>query len=112
MLFRQLEYLVSLSRERHFARAAQACFVSQPALSESIRKLEEELDVPLVRRVRKFEGLTPDGQLIVVWARGSLAGGEALAGEVAARRTGLSGQLRVGSIPTASAVVSLLAEPF
>jgi DNA-binding transcriptional LysR family regulator len=111
-LFRQLEYLVALSRERHFARAAQACFVSQPALSESIRKLEEELDVPLVRRGRKFEGLTPEGQRIVVWAQRILADRDALAGEVAAMRTGLSGQLRVGSIPTASAVVSLLAEPF
>lgn len=42
MLFRQLEYLVALARERHFARAAQSCYVSQPALSEAIRKLEEE----------------------------------------------------------------------
>ncbi len=59
MLFRQLEYLVALSRERHFARAAQACRVSQPALSEAVRKLEDELGVPLVRRGRTYEGLTP-----------------------------------------------------
>lgn len=43
MLFRQLEYLVALAHERHFARAAEACGVAQPSLSEGIRKLEEEL---------------------------------------------------------------------
>jgi DNA-binding transcriptional LysR family regulator len=48
MLFRQLEYFVALARERHFARAAAACYVPQPALSDSIRKLENELGVSLV----------------------------------------------------------------
>ncbi|QHY96609.1 Hydrogen peroxide-inducible genes activator [Streptomyces sp. S4.7] len=61
MLLRQLEYLVALARERHFARAADACFVSQPSLSAAIRKLEHELGVPIVRRGRRFEGLTPGG---------------------------------------------------
>lgn len=59
MLLRQLEYLVALARERHFTRAADACFVSQPSLSAAIRKLEHELDVPIVRRGRRYEGLTP-----------------------------------------------------
>ncbi|GAA3830380.1 LysR family transcriptional regulator [Streptomyces chiangmaiensis] len=112
MLFRQLEYLVALSRERHFARAAQACFVSQPALSEAIRKLEEELDVPLVRRGRKYEGLTPEGERIVVWAQRILADRDALKNEVDALRTGLSGRIRIGSVPTASGAVSLLTGPF
>jgi DNA-binding transcriptional LysR family regulator len=69
MLFRQLEYFVALARERHFARAAAACYVSQPALSEAIRKLEQELKVPLVRRGQRFEGLTPEGERLVLWAR-------------------------------------------
>ncbi|WP_432082774.1 LysR family transcriptional regulator [Streptomyces sp. WAC 04229] len=112
MLFRQLEYLVALSRERHFAHAAQECHVSQPALSEAIRKLEEELDVPLVRRTRKYEGLTPEGERIVVWAQRILAERDALRNEVGALRTGLSGTLRIGSVPTASGVVSLLTAPF
>ncbi|RVU17660.1 LysR family transcriptional regulator [Streptomyces antnestii] len=112
MLFRQLEYLVALSRERHFARAAQACYVSQPALSEAIRKLEDELDVPLVRRGRKYEGLTPEGERIVVWAQRILADRDALKDEVGALRTGLSGRLRIGSVPTASGAVSLLTGPF
>ncbi|WP_305093129.1 LysR family transcriptional regulator [Prescottella sp. R16] len=112
MLFRQLEYLVALSRERHFARAAQACFVSQPALSEALRKLEKELDVPLVRRGRKYEGLTPEGERIVLWARRILADRDALKHEVGALRTGLSGQLRIGVVPTAAPVVPLLTEQF
>lgn len=112
MLLRQLEYLVALSRERHFARAAQSCYVSQPALSEAIRKLEEELDVPLVRRGRKYEGLTPEGERIVVWAQRILADRDALKSEVGALRTGLSGRLRIGSVPTASGAVALLTAPF
>ncbi|MFI8347856.1 LysR family transcriptional regulator [Streptomyces sp. NPDC085596] len=112
MLFRQLEYLVALSREHHFARAAQACSVSQPALSEAIRKLEDELDVPLVRRGRKYEGLTPEGERIVVWAQRILADRDALRDEVGALRCGLSGRMRIGSVPTASAAVSLLTGPF
>ena len=50
MFIRQLEYLVTLARERHFARAAEACNVSQPALSGAIRHLEEELGVNIVER--------------------------------------------------------------
>ncbi|MFE4664318.1 LysR family transcriptional regulator [Streptomyces sp. NPDC056716] len=112
MLFRQLEYLVALSRERHFARAAQVCHVSQPALSEAVRKLEDELAVPLVRRGRKYEGLTAEGERIVVWAHRILADRDALKDEVDALRTGLGGRLRIGSVPTASGAVSLLTGPF
>ncbi|HEY9370330.1 LysR family transcriptional regulator [Streptomyces sp.] len=112
MLFRQLEYLVALSRERHFARAAQACYVSQPALSEAVRKLEDELDVPLVRRGRKYEGLTPEGERIVLWAQRILADRDALKSEVTALRSGLSGRLRIGAVPTASGAVAQLTGPF
>lgn len=112
MLLRQLEYLVALARERHFARAAEACYVSQPALSEAIRKLEEELTVPLVLRGRRFEGLTPEGERIVVWARRIIADRDAMKDEVRALRGELSGRLRIGSVPTASTAVSLLTEPF
>ncbi|MEV7602529.1 LysR family transcriptional regulator [Kitasatospora sp. NPDC089797] len=112
MLFRQLEYLVALARERHFARAAEACHVSQPALSEAVRKLEDELKVLLVRRGRTYEGLTPEGERIVRWAQRILADRDALRDEVAALRTGLSGRLRIGSVPTAAGAVPLLTGPF
>lgn len=112
MFIRQLEYMVALARERHFVRAAQSCSVSQPALSEGIRKLEKELDVPLIRRGNKFEGLTAEGQELVLWARKILADRDAMNDEIGAMRTGVRGQLRFGSIPTASIAVSLLNAPF
>lgn len=112
MHFRQLEYLVALARERHFARAAQACRVSQPALSEAVRKLEDELGVLLVRRGRAYEGLTAEGERIVLRAQRILADRDALRDEVDALRTGLSGRLRIGSVPTASGAVPLLTGPF
>ncbi len=112
MLFRQLEYFVALARERHFARAAAVCYVSQPALSEAIRKLEHELGVPLVNRDRSFEGLTPEGERLVIWARKILADHESLKQEVAAMRSGLEGRLRLAVAPGTSTTVSLLLEPF
>ncbi len=112
MLLRQLEYLVSLARERHFARAAAACYVSQPSLSAAIRKLERELDVPIVRRGRRYEGLTPEGERVLVWAQRILAERDALRHELSAMRGGLTGTLRLGAIPTAMPVVSLLTTPF
>ncbi|MDR3664830.1 MAG: LysR family transcriptional regulator [Mycobacterium sp.] len=112
MLFRQLEYFVALAREKHFARAAATCYVSQPALSEAIRKLENELKVPLVRRGQSFEGLTPEGERLVLWARRILADHDALIHEVTALKTGLTGTLRLGVIPAASSTVALLTDPF
>lgn len=112
MLLRQLEYFVALAQERHFARAAAACYVSQPALSESIRKLEQELKVPLVRRGQKFEGLTPEGERLVHWARRILADRDALKQEVVALQTGLTGELRIGVVPAASTTIAQLTDPF
>ncbi|GAB2907346.1 LysR family transcriptional regulator [Streptomyces mayteni] len=112
MLLRQLEYLVALARERHFARAAAACYVSQPSLSAAIRKLERELDVPIVRRGRRFEGLTPEGERVLAWAHRILAERDALRQELSLLRGGLTGTLRVGVIPTALTAASLLTTPF
>jgi DNA-binding transcriptional LysR family regulator len=112
MLLRQLEYLVALAREKHFARAADACYVSQPSLSAAIRKLEQELDVPIVRRGRRFEGLTPEGERVLLWAQRILAEQDALRHELSVLRGGLTGTLRLGAIPTAMPVVSLLTTPF
>ncbi|MER5755559.1 LysR family transcriptional regulator [Streptomyces sp. NPDC002088] len=112
MLLRQLEYLVALARARHFAKAAQACYVSQPALSEGIRKLEDELGIPLVRRGRRFDGLTPEGERVVLWAQRILADRDAMQGEIQALRSGLSGRLRIGTVPTAATAVALLTQPF
>ena len=102
MLLRQLEYFVAVARERHFARAAESCYVSQPALSTSIAKLERELNVTLINRGQNFEGLTPEGERLVVWAKRVLAEHDALKAEAAAMRSGISATLRLGTGPTVS----------
>ncbi|ABK69414.1 LysR family transcriptional regulator [Mycobacterium avium] len=112
MLFRQLEYFVAVASERHFARAAEKCFVSQPALSAAIAKLEKELNVTLINRGHSFEGLTPEGERLVVWARRILAEHDAFKAEVDAVRSGVTGTLRLGTVPTASTTASLLLSAF
>jgi DNA-binding transcriptional LysR family regulator len=107
VLFRQLEYFVAVARERHFARAADACYVSQPALSASIAKLERELNVTLINRGHNYEGLTPEGERLVVWAKRILAEQQAFKAEVAAVQSGITGTLRLGTEPTASTTQAL-----
>ena len=114
MLLTQLEYFVALAREAHFGRAAAACFVSPSTLSESVRKLEVELGVPLVRRGHAYEGLTAEGELALPWARRVLADQAALTGELSSARGKLTGRARIGTIPSgiaaATHVVSALTE--
>ncbi|WP_328877292.1 LysR family transcriptional regulator [Streptomyces sp. NBC_00299] len=112
MQLRQLEYLVALARERHFVRAAAACYVSQPSLSAAIRRLEHELNVPIVRRGRRYEGLTPEGEVVLAWAHRMLAERDALRQELAALRDGITGTLRLGVVPTALPAATLLTTPF
>lgn len=107
MLLRQLEYFVAVARERHFARAAEACYVSQPALSAAIAKLERELNVTLIHRGQNFEGLTLEGERIVVWAKRLLAEHDGLKAEAAAMRTGIAGTLRLGTGPTVSTTAAV-----
>jgi DNA-binding transcriptional LysR family regulator len=107
VLLRQLEYFVAVARERHFARAAESCYVSQPALSTSIAKLERELSVTLINRGQNFEGLTPEGERLVVWAKRVLAEHDALKAEAAAMRSGISATLRLGMGPTVSTTAAL-----
>ncbi|MCW2889931.1 MAG: LysR family transcriptional regulator [Streptosporangiaceae bacterium] len=112
MLLRQLEYLTALARERHFARAAEACDVSQPALSAAIRKLESELDVPIVLRGNRFEGFTPEGERVLRWAYRILSERDGLTDDVGTMRKGLTGRLRIGAIPTTLTTLPLLTVPF
>ncbi len=112
MLLRQLEYLEALSREGHFGRAADACHVSQPALSNGIAKLEEELGLGLVQRGRQFEGLTPEGRAVLEWARAALASVDGLEQEAARLREGLAGTVRIGVIPTANGRLGQVLGPF
>ena len=65
MTLTELRYIVAVARERHFGRAAEACFVSQPTLSVAIKKLEEELDVKIFERGSNEVSLTSLGTAIV-----------------------------------------------
>ena len=65
MTLTELKYIVAVARERHFGRAAEACFVSQPTLSLAIRKLEEELGVQLFERSHAEVSVTPIGERVV-----------------------------------------------
>ncbi|EFV12584.1 LysR family transcriptional regulator [Segniliparus rugosus] len=112
MQLRQLEYFVTLAAERHFTKAAELCHVSQPAFSEALAKLERELGVPLVRRGHAFEGLTPEGERLLVWARRLLADHDAMRAEAVALRAGVSGQARIGTVPGASVAATRLIAPF
>lgn len=111
MNLQNLSYLVALAREAHFARAAAACGVSQPTLSAGIRRLEEELGLPVVRRGRRYEGLTPEGARVHEWALRILADVDGLTGELTALRGGLHGSVRIGAIPTSLPSVPFLTGP-
>jgi DNA-binding transcriptional LysR family regulator len=110
MLIRQLTYLVALAKEHHFGRAAQACNVSQPALSGAIRSIEKELGITIVQRGRRFEGFTPDGERVLAWARRALAECEGLKQEASQTLARPSGTLRIGAIPTTLPVIPLITE--
>ncbi len=100
MNLRDLGYLVALADLRHFGKAAEACFVSQPTLSMQIRKLEEELGVALFERAPRKVMLTPAGQDMVQRAKRILAEVEQM--KEAARRSKdpEAGSLLLGVFPT------------
>lgn len=111
MFIRQLEYLVTLAREKHFARAADACHVSQPALSTAIRALETELGLTIVNRGRRFVGFTEDGERVLGWARQTLASLQNMRQDASAAQQRLVGAVRVGAIPTVVPVTCRIFEP-
>jgi DNA-binding transcriptional LysR family regulator len=111
MFIRQLEYLVTLAREKHFAKAAEICHVSQPALSSAIRSLEKELGVMIVQRGRRFMGLTAEGERVLVWAQQTLASLSYMREDASTAKSTMTGTLRVGSIPTTMPVAALLTAP-
>lgn len=112
MLVRHLSYFVTLARECHFARAAQACNIAQPTLTAAIQKLEDDLDVRLVVRGHRFVGLTPEGEKLLAWGRQILTDYTSLRDDLAGLRRGLTGTLRLGVIPAAMPAISLLTARF
>jgi len=108
----KLEFFIALARERHFGRAAEECGITQPTLSAAIRQLEDQLGVMLVQRGSRFQGLTPEGQRVLEWARRIVGDTRTMREEMKAAKRGLAGHIRLAAIPTALAMVPKLTAPF
>src|SRR5690606_1277089 len=98
MTLTELRYVAAVARHRHFGKAAEACFVSQPTLSVGIRKLEEELGVRLFERNRNEVIITPAGEAIIVQAQEVLRAAEVLRETAEATRDPLGTRLVLGVI--------------
>ena len=96
----QLEYIVALDTYRHFAQAAEHCFVTQPTLSMQIQKLEEELGVKIFDRTKQPVMPTEIGTGIIAQARTTLREAQMVKQIINDQKDTLSGELRIGIIPT------------
>ena len=100
MTLTELRYIVAVARERHFGRAAETCFVSQPTLSVAVKKLEDELGVTLFERGPGEVSVTPAGQKIVEQAQRVLEEASRIRELAAAGKDPLAGPVRLGAIYT------------
>jgi LysR family transcriptional regulator, hydrogen peroxide-inducible genes activator len=100
MTLNELRYIVALAQERSFGRAAAKCYVSQPALSVAIQKLEDELGAPLFERGKNEVTVTPVGERIVEQAQKVLEEAARIREIAQAGRNQLVGALRLGVIHT------------
>lgn len=102
-----LRYLVALSENRHYARAAQSCGITQPALSNALRALEKEFGIAIVKRGRTYAGLTPEGERVLATAQRMLHEHEheheheLLQQELRSSASQPQGALQLGVVPTA-----------
>ena len=102
MNLRDLKYILAVADTRHFGRAAERCFVSQPTLSGQIKKLEEELGVTIFERTNRSVEITPIGEAILAHARLLIEQANAIEQTARAHQDPLAGPLRIGAIPTLS----------
>jgi LysR family hydrogen peroxide-inducible transcriptional activator len=100
MTLTELKYIVAVARERHFGKAADACFVSQPTLSVAVKKLEEELDVKLFERSANEITVTPLGEEIVRQAQSVLEQAANIKDIAKRGKDPLAGALKLGVIYT------------
>ncbi len=105
-LLASMRYLVALSEHRHFGRAAAACHVTQPALSNAMRALEQEFDVVIVKRGRAYAGLTPEGERVLATAQRMLREHAVLKQELDSEAGTPRGPIRMGAVPTAVPVLA------
>src|SRR5487761_993009 len=97
---KDLRYLVAVADTRHFGRAAERCFVSQPTLSAQLKKLEQYLGVQLIERQPNNVSITGAGEQIVARARRILEASDEVVTLARAHRDPLAGRLRLALLPT------------
>lgn len=108
-LLASMRYLVALAEHRHFGRAATACHITQPALSNAMRALEQEFAVIIVKRGRSYGGLTPEGERVLATAQRMLREHGLLQQELSSDAHRPGGTIRMGAVPTAIPVLARFA---
>lgn len=108
-LLSSLRYLVALNEHQHFGRAAAACHITQPALSNALRALEREFDAVIVRRSRSYAGLTPEGERVLATAHLLLHEADVLKQELHAAPDLAQGTLTIAAVPTAMPIAARFA---
>lgn len=108
-LLASLRYLVALQEHKHFGRAAQACHITQPALSNALRALEDEFGVVIVQRGRTFAGFTSEGERVLASARVMLHEREVLQQELDSQSGRPQGRLLIGAVPSAVPIAARFA---
>lgn len=108
-LLASMRYLVALNEHRHFGRAAQSCHITQPALSNAMRALEQEFQVLIVKRGRTYAGLTPEGERVLASAQRMLHEHNVLQQDLNSELNKPRGPLRVGAVPTAMPILARFA---
>jgi DNA-binding transcriptional LysR family regulator len=108
-LIASMRYLVALNEHRHFGRAAEACHITQPALSNAMRALEESLKVAIIKRGRTYLGLTLEGERVLLTAQRMLFEQEMLEQDLFSTVDNPQGHLHIGAVPMAIPVATSFA---
>jgi DNA-binding transcriptional LysR family regulator len=108
-LLAAMRYLVALDKHKHFGRAAQASHITQPALSNALRALEDEFGVAIIKRSRTYGGVTREGEVVLETARRMLREVDLLTQELESTAESPRGALRMGAVPTAMPLLTVFA---
>jgi DNA-binding transcriptional LysR family regulator len=108
-LLASLRYLVALDEHKHFGRAALACHITQPALSNALRALEQEFGTTIINRGRVFVGLTPEGERVLATAQRMMHERELLQQDLRSVASKPVGNIVIGAVPTAVPIAARFA---
>jgi DNA-binding transcriptional LysR family regulator len=108
-LLASLRYLVALDEHKHFGRAALACHITQPALSNALRALEQEFGTTIINRGRVFVGLTPEGERVLATAQRMMRERELLQQDLRSVASKPVGNIVIGAVPTAVPIAARFA---